>query len=75
MGQSQARASVRRYNVRMATEARYRAGKMPGALTNPANTGPTVTPEDIAEFIDSIREDEIAAERTDCADYDPEYND
>ncbi len=45
---------------------------MPGAPTNPANRGPTLTPEEVAEFIDSLKEDEAPADATDCTDYDPE---
>jgi hypothetical protein len=59
----------------MATEAKYRVAKMPGAPTNPANRGSTLTPEELAEFIDSLREDEIAAAVSGCTDGDPEYND
>ncbi len=71
MGQSQASASVWRYNMLMAPEARYAVPKPPGAPTIPANSGRTLTPEELAEFIDSINEDEVAAAE-DCADYDPE---
>jgi hypothetical protein len=49
----------------MATEARYEVPKTLGAPTNPANSGPALTPEEFAEFIDSLREDEIAAEAAD----------
>jgi hypothetical protein len=34
-----------------------------------------LTPEELAEFIDSIKEDEAPAHATNCTDYDPEYND
>jgi hypothetical protein len=34
-----------------------------------------LTPDERAEFIDSLREDEAPAEATGCNDYDPEYND
>ena len=64
-----------RYNARMAIEARHAVPENPGALTNPANSGEALTPEDLAEFIDSLREDEIAATVADRADDDPEYND
>jgi hypothetical protein len=59
----------------MATEASYEAPTTPGAPTNPANRGPALTPEEVAEFIDSLKEDEAPAHATECNDYDPEYND
>jgi hypothetical protein len=34
-----------------------------------------LTPDECAEFIDSIKEDEAPAHATNCTDYDPEYND
>jgi hypothetical protein len=59
----------------MAAEARYAAPKTPGAPTNPATSAHTLSPEDFAEFIDSLREDEAPAEATGCTDCDREYND
>ena len=59
----------------MATEARYQAPETPAAPTNPANNGSALTPEELADFIDSIKEDEAPAEATDRNGYDPEYND
>jgi hypothetical protein len=59
----------------MATEARHAVPKNPGAPTKSANSGQALSPEDLAEFIDSLREDEIAATVADRADDDPEYND
>jgi len=70
-----ASASVWRYNGRMATEARYQAPETPGAPANPTNRGSALTPDECAEFIDSIKEDEAPAHATNCTDYDPEYND
>jgi hypothetical protein len=43
----------------MATEARYDVSKTPGAPPNSAHKGSTLTPEELAEFIDSLREDEL----------------
>jgi hypothetical protein len=34
-----------------------------------------LTPEEAAEFLDSLREDEFAAEAANRTEYDPEYND
>jgi hypothetical protein len=39
------------------------------------NRGSALTPEELAEFLDSLREDEIAAEAANSTDYDPECND
>jgi len=75
MGQSQANASVWRYNARMATEARYDVSKTPGAPPNSAHKGSTLTPEELAEFIDSLREDELLSPIVDSDDLDRAYND
>ena len=75
MGQSEASASVWRYNHRMATEARYDVLKTRRAPTNPAHRDPTLTPEELAEFIDSLREDEVLSPTVDRDDFDPAYND
>jgi hypothetical protein len=75
MGQSQASASIWRYNTVMAPEARYAVPRPPGASTIPANSGRTLTPEELAEFIDSLEYDEAPAAVADCADYDSENND
>ena len=56
----------------MATEARYAVPKKPEAPTNPANRGSTLTPEELAEFMASLEEDEATAAVADCADYDSE---
>ncbi len=56
----------------MAPEARYAVPKPPGAPTIPANSGRTLTPEELAEFIDSLGYDEAPAAVADCTDYDPE---
>ncbi len=56
----------------MALEARYAVPKPTGAPTIPANSGRILTPEELAEFIDSLREDEIAAEVADGTDHDAE---
>ncbi len=63
-----------RYNICMATEARYQAIKTHGALAVPTYSGAALTPEEVAEFINSLGEDEIAAEAADGADCDPECN-
>jgi hypothetical protein len=72
MGQSQASASVWRYNARMATEARCQVPKTLRALAAPTYSGTALMPEELAEFIDSFEYDEAPAAATDCADYDPE---
>jgi hypothetical protein len=59
----------------MATEARYQVSKTPGAPSNQANSGPTLAPKELAEFIDSIKEDEAPVDAAGCNDHDPEYND
>jgi hypothetical protein len=59
----------------MAADARHQAPKTPRAPTIPANRGSTLTPEDIAEFMDSIKEDEVLSAAAHCDDDDPEYND
>ena len=72
MGQSRASASILRYNGRMATEAKYQAAKALRAPTNPTHGDPTLTPQEFAEFIDSLEYDEAPAAVADCADYDSE---
>ena len=72
MGQSQASASVWRYNVRMATEARCQVPRTPRARAVPTYSGTALTPEELAEFMASLEEDEIAAEAANSTDYDPE---
>ncbi len=56
----------------MATEARYDVSKTLRAPNNPTRREPTLTPEELAEFIDSLEYDEAPAAVADCADYDPE---
>ena len=75
MGQSEASASVWRYNARMATEARFQVPRTPRALAVPTYSGTALSPEELAEFIDSIREDEVLSPTADCDDLDPAYND
>jgi hypothetical protein len=72
MGQSQASASVWRYNDRMATEGRCQVSRTPRALAVPTYGGTALTPEELAEFIDSLEYDEAPAAATDCANCDPE---
>jgi hypothetical protein len=59
----------------MATEARYDVSKTPGAPPNSAHKGSTLTPEELAEFIDSLREDELLSPIVDSDDLDRAYND
>jgi len=61
-----------RYNFRMATEAKFAIRSTPGASTNPPNSGHKLTPEELAELIDSLEYDLIPAAATDCNDCDPE---
>jgi hypothetical protein len=60
-----------RNDFRMATEAKCANPKTPGAPTNPANSGHKLTPEELAELIDSHEYDEAPAAIADCTDYDP----
>ena len=55
----------------MATEAKWANPKTPGVPTNPANSGHKLTPEELAEPIDSHEYDEAPAAIADCADYAP----
>ena len=57
----------------MATDARYAAPKTPRALALPTYSGTALSPEELAEFIDSLEYDEAAAAVADCTDYDPEH--
>ena len=52
MGQSEASASVWRYNDRMATEAKCRVPRTPRALAVPTYSGTALSPEELAEFVD-----------------------
>jgi hypothetical protein len=74
MGQSEASASLWRYNAHMATEVNCQASKTPRAPKCPANSGHPLTPEEVAEFMAAIEEDEFLAAPEGCAGYDPEYN-
>jgi hypothetical protein len=56
----------------MATKTRYQVPRTPRALAVPTYSGTALTPEELAEFIDSLEYDEAPAAATDCADYDPE---
>jgi len=69
MRQSQASASVWRYNDRMATEARYEVPKTPRALAVPTYSGTGLTPEELAEFLDSLEYDDAPAAVADCTDF------
>ena len=75
MGQSQASAPVWRYNARVATEARCQVPRTPRALAVPTYSGAALTPEELAEFIDSLEYDDPPAAVADCADYAPASND
>ena len=72
MGQSEASASVWRYNARMATEARCQVPRTPRALAIPTYSGTALSPEELAEFVDSLEYDEASAALADSADYEPE---
>ncbi len=72
MGQSEASAPIGRYNSRMATEARCRVSWTPRAVAVSTHSGAALTPEELAEFIDSLEYDGAPAAVADCADYDPE---
>jgi len=72
MGQLQASASVWRNDALMATEARYAARNTPRALAVPTCSGTGLTPEELAEFLDSLEYDDAPAAVADCTDYGPE---
>jgi hypothetical protein len=55
----------------MAAEAKCANPKTSGAPTNPANSGPELTLEELAELIDSDEYDGDPAAVADCTDYDP----
>jgi hypothetical protein len=56
----------------MATEARYAARNTPRALAVLTYNGTALTPEELAEFIDSLEYDQTPAAVAECTDYDPE---
>ena len=56
----------------MATEARCQVPRTPRALAVPTYSGTALTPEELAEFIDSLEYDPVPATATDYNDYDPE---
>ena len=57
---------------RMATEARCQVPRTPRALAVPTYSGTALTPEELAEFIDSLEYDETPAAVAECTDYDSE---
>jgi hypothetical protein len=59
----------------MAADSKHQGPKILRARANLANNGFALTPEDLAEFIDSLADDDPPADAADCPDYDPEYND
>ncbi len=75
MGQSEASASVWRYNVRMVTKIHRNARSMAHTPVAIMRDIRFLTPDERAEFIDSIREDEALSPTTDCDHFDPAYND
>jgi len=56
----------------MATEARCQAPRTPRALAVPTYSSTALRPEELAKFMASLEEDEIAAETANSTDYDPE---
>ena len=56
----------------MATEARRQVPKTLRALAVPTYSSTALTPEELAEFIDSLEYDETPAAVADSADYDSE---
>jgi hypothetical protein len=56
----------------MATEARCQVPRTPRAFAVPTYSGTAITPEELAEFIDSLEYDETSPAVADCPDYDPE---
>jgi hypothetical protein len=56
----------------MATEARCQVPRTPRALAVPTYSGTALTPEELAEFIDSLEYDLAPAAASDCNDYNPE---
>ena len=55
----------------MATEARCQVPRTLRALAVPTYTVTALTPEELAEPIDSLKFDEAPAAAADCTDYDP----
>jgi len=55
----------------MATEARCQVPRTPRARAVPTYSGTALTPEELAEFMASLEEDEIAAEAADGTDSTP----
>ena len=72
MGQSEASAPVRRYNAARQPKPRFDAAKTPAS---PQNSGDPLTPEELAEFMVSLDEDDAPNAPVECADDDFEYND
>jgi len=56
----------------MATEARRQVPRTPHALAAPTYSGAALTPEELAESIDSLEYDEAPAPVADCTDCEPE---
>jgi hypothetical protein len=56
----------------MATEARCQVPRTPRALAIPTYSGTALSPEELAEFVDSLEYDEASAALADSADYEPE---
>jgi hypothetical protein len=56
----------------MATEARFQVPRTPRALAVPTYSGTALSPEELAEFIDSLEYDEAPATVADTVDCDPE---
>jgi hypothetical protein len=56
----------------MATEARCQVPRTRRALAVPTYSGTALTPEEFAEFMDSLRDDELLSPTADSTDYDPE---
>jgi len=48
---------------------------MPRALAVSTYSGIELTPEELAELIDSLREDELLSPAANSDDFDPTYND
>ncbi len=58
--------------IMIAWQPKADVSRTPRALAVPTYGGTALTPEELAEFIDSLEYDEAPAAATDCADCDPE---
>jgi hypothetical protein len=63
------------YFERRNREPQCRVRNVSGAPYDPTNIRHTLTPEELVEFIDSLRDDDLLSPTADCDDFAPAYND